>query len=494
MKAEVLILVGGRLLQALLTIASFRLLTAYLAPADLGGFYLIISVSTLFGMFLLGPVGMYINRRLFAWHASKNVYNHFLGYNIFAMAVAAFAFISVWLAWFFLGVGSQLSGVTFALVVACYVYVLNWNQNFVPALNVLGYKSLFVVFNVLTTGLGLVLSVTFVSFFSSNSISWMAGLITATGIAAIGAEYALRRKLGEDKSGFFGGGSYFCKGSVLSIAAFSIPLSGAAFFMWAQNQSYRVIIEKTNGAEFLGYMAVGFSIATSVAGIIESLVQQIYFPWYYKKITVGDKRARQEALMELTSNALPVYLIYLFFILGSAEYLVNFLVDSKYKEVFVYARYGAFIEFFRMSCNIFASAAHSEMNTRILLKPYIIGGVSAVVFSFLGAHSQRPDQLIPLGLLLSGIASLAAVWFYVERLMDIRFNFSCLIEPVLLSSLFIPLAFFSPHSAAASLGLLTISGLYFCFLQYRYSRVPASHLNMGPGTGYDSQDTGEGTR
>lgn len=479
MKNEVLILIGGRLMQAALTIASFRLLTTFLRPADLGGFYLIMSISTLFGMFMLGPVGMYINRRMFAWHDSRDLFSHFLGYNVFAIATTVLAFAAVWLSWRFFGIGAQLSGFELSLTVAAYVYVLNWNQNFVPALNLLGYRGLFVAFSVLTTALGLALSVAFVRYISYSPISWMAGVIMATGGVAIVAAYSLRSRLNEARPSFIGVARYLRPGSVRGIAAFAVPLSCAAFFMWAQNQSYRVIVEKVIGPEFLAYMAVGFSISTSVAGILESLVQQVYLPGFYRSISSGDKNSRRLALQELAAKTIPVYIVYLFFIVGASEYLVRFLVDEKYREVFVYARYGAVVEFFRMSTNILASAAHSEMRTGSLIRPYLVGGVLAAVTAYLGAVSGRPQVLVPVALLLSGAVTFFAMQRAIYPIIEFRLDTAALFPPVMFSLLFLVFAALPPGGTARSVALLTAAGGYFILLQYWISR---KWLGRGLGT------------
>ncbi|HAH30740.1 MAG TPA: hypothetical protein DCL44_00315 [Elusimicrobia bacterium] len=483
MKSEVIILVAGRVAQAALTIAGFRLITTFLSPTDVGSNYLIISLATLFGMFLHSPVCMYLNRKLFLWYDSKNIFKHLLAYNIYSLIVAVSAVPIVFVAWKFFGVGAGLPGIVFALIVACYTYVLNWNQIFIPFLNALGYKASFVLLTFATTGLGLFCSVSFVYFSGPSAVAWMSGQVAAIALITVISAYVFRQKVPEPGIPHGGVLQYANKVVFANIAGFAIPLAGAAFFMWAQSQSYRVVVEKINGAEFLGYLAVGFSIATSVAGILESLVQQIYLPGFYRRISGGDKAARHAALAELAAKAIPVYIIYLFFIIGSAEYLVSFLVAERYRSVFVYARYGAFMEFFRMTANILASAAHSEMRTQVLVKPYFFGGITAIVGVYLAALSSHPSALIPSVLAVSGLITVAVMWRVTNSMFSLASDPKPFISVLLLSLLFLPLAFFHVHGFLLSLGVLLVSGSYFIFLQYKVAGKwfdsPKANFNGG---------------
>ncbi|MDA8243438.1 MAG: hypothetical protein M0025_04880 [Elusimicrobia bacterium] len=484
MRGDAVVLVAGRFVQALLTIAGFRVLTALLSPAEVGNYYLIISVASLFSMFLISPVGMYVNRRFFAWYDERSLTAHFLGYNAYAAAVSLLAFLSALAAWRFAGVGAGLNGPLFAFLVAAYIYVLNWNQNYIPALNTLGYRRDFVLLTLVTVGLALAFSALFSVVLSRGGTEWMAGLIVANGAATLAAARILYGKLREDAPGHFDFRGLASRPALDAIGAFALPLAGASFFMWAQSQSYRVIVERLDGAELLGYMAVGFSIATSVAGIMESLVQQLYLPAFYRRITSGGKDERRAALAELAAKSVPVYLVYLFFIAGSAELLVRTLVSPKYRDVFVYARYGAFVEFFRMATNVLAAAAHSEMRTRSLVRPYLIGGITAAVLVYFSAVSGRPGTYVPLALLLSGGVTFFSMQRAILPIIEFRLDLRALAAPAVGSLGLLAFSFIHPAGTLGTLGLLGLSGCYFAGMLYWTSRkwlrnVPSNPLS-GP--------------
>ncbi|MCX5792247.1 MAG: hypothetical protein NTY45_08545 [Elusimicrobia bacterium] len=470
MNKEVSTLLAGRGAQALLTIAAFRLLTTFISPSEVGGFYLIMSMASLFSLFLLNPVGMYVNRKLFVWYDQKTVFEHFLGFNVYTLLVSALAFGIVLFSWSFLGVGAGLPGLLFAFIVACYIYVLNWNQTIIPTLNAFGHKTAFVLLTTATTGIGLVFSIVFVKFFKAGAVEWVSGQVVALGLLTLAGVCVFRRKVPENGLLLSGTEKCVTKESLLAVAAFALPLAGATFFMWAQGQSYRVIVEKIRGPEFLAYLAVGFSIATSVAGILESLVQQIYLPAFYRRISTGGKDERRSALRDLAARAIPVYLIYLFFIIGLSEHLVYFLVAPKYREVFVYARYGAVVEFFRMSTNILASAAHSEMRTKSLITPYLLGGVSAAVSAYFAAMSSRPELFVPLALLLSGVITFFDMQRAIFPIIEFKLDARSLAAPGFFSLAFLVAILIHPKGLVQSLALLGAAGAYFLFLQYWFSR------------------------
>lgn len=469
MKKDALILIAGRALQAVLAIALFRVITQLLAPDQVGGVYLIFSVSYLFTSFFINPVATYMYRKLFLWHDAKTIFSHFTGYNYYVTAVSLLSFPVIWCAWRFFGVGSGLPGLLFAAEVGCYIYVLTWNISFAPVLNALDFRLSFVLLTLAAAALGLLFSPLFVYFGFPSAEYWMAGQIVALGLITIVGARVFIKKVPEPPVSI-GMEKYLKKGALAGIWMFALPLAVSAFFMWAQGQSYRVLVERMSGAEFLGYLGVGFSIATSVAGILESLVQQIYLPGFYRRITGGDSAARGAALSELLAKTVPVYIIYLLFIIGVSEFLVYLLVAEKYRAVFVYARYGALIEFCRMTTNVLAAGAYSEMRTKALIQPYFWGGLASTAGVYFAALSPRPALFIPLALAVSGLVTVLGMGGAIKALTPISFDYRPALKALLASSLFLPLTFFHASGFLPVFGVLAAAGIYFAFLQYRAAR------------------------
>lgn len=467
MGKEFSVLIAGRAVQALLSIVALRVMTTFLSPAEAGNYFLMLSFATGFSFFLINPVGMYINRRLHAWHGGKTLLDRLSVFNAYLLAVSAFALAATALLKALIGSAPGMPGWAFASFVAAYVYCSSWNMTLIPSLNMLGHRLPFVALTVLTTGLGLLLSLFAVRQVQPFAFSWMAGQIIAMLLAAGAALYALKLITGEKYSGLRAAIGCADRASFSGVKAFALPLAGATVFMWLQTQGYRLIVEARAGAEFLGYLAVGLGIAASLAAISESLVQQLYYPSFYKKITSDSPDARRAALAALAEKALPVYVILLFFTISLAPQLTGLLVHKKFGGAAPFIVFGAFIEFFRMTANIMAAAAHSEMRTKLLIRPYAYGGLALCAAAYAAAGSAHKDLLIPLSMAGGGLVTLLLMWRQVSRVVDVDLNFGLLLKTSAFAApLLIFLALKSYTGTMVSLWILLSAGLYFLWLQY----------------------------
>ena len=69
--------------------------------------------------------------------------------------------------------------------------------------------------------------------------------------------------------------------------------------------------------------------------------------------------------------------------------------------------YGSWIELFRMTTNTMSSVAHSEMQTKYLIKPYHVGGLLAVIGVYFGAkYCNHHHYIIPAILMVSGFITM----------------------------------------------------------------------------------------
>jgi predicted small integral membrane protein len=83
----------GRAAQFLLALATLRAATTLLSPDEMGKVSLILTTTACFAMFLVNPVGMFINRRLHAWQAKGLAYPYLKLYSVYLGVVALFAAI-----------------------------------------------------------------------------------------------------------------------------------------------------------------------------------------------------------------------------------------------------------------------------------------------------------------------------------------------------------------------------------------------------------------
>lgn len=467
MRKDLLLLAVGRLSQALLTIASLRLMTALLSPAQVGSMYLMLSISSWFTLFLIHPVGMYFNRNLHEWHHNRTLLERFNAFNVYVLIASLLFLPLIFLGKYFLGIGADIPLLHFIAVVTLYTCAFTWSQTPVQALNMLGNRGAFVGLSVLTVALGLLFSVLLTFIAGKTAYSWLYGQVFAFFAVYIPSRLkikALGGKAGDGSSRY----NLPAASEMKSLWKFSAPLAIAMFFMWMQTQSYRVIVEKFAGAEFLGYLAVGLSIATGLAGITESLVQQLYFPDFYKKLHGADLAARTAALSDLARKTIPVYVMLALFTFFMAQHLTRLLVSPQFHPAWKFALVGAVIELFRMVSNIFTAAAHSEMKTSALIWPYFWGGLFTSTAVFAACVSEVSRVFIPVAMALGGLLTMILVKLRMKVLAGFQIDPAPILKSLVLCLLFLP-AFFvdMQESLLNTFAIVGFFGLCFVFAQWQ---------------------------
>jgi len=468
MRRDILLLAGGRLAQALLAIASLRLLTALLSPAQVGSMFLMLSLTSWFGLFLLNPVGMFINRHIHGWHQGNILLGRFQIFNLYILAVSVLALPLIFAGKVFWGLGADIPLFHFMAAVALYVFTYTWSQTAVQALNMLERRGAFVGLSVLTAALGLLFSVCISYLAGRTAYAWIYGQVLAYVLVYIPARLKIKGIKPVPAEG-----QRSCPGSPAGsglgpLWQFAAPLSIATFFMWMQTQSYRVIVEKFAGAEFLGYLAIGLSIATSLAGVTESLVQQLYYPDFYKRIHGAAQSDRVAALSDLARKTIPVYVMLALFTLFMAQHLTRLLVNPKFHAAWKFAAIGALIELFRMITNIFSAAAHSEMKTSALIWPYFWGGLVTSAAVLTACVLGVPKLFIPAGMAAGGLLTLVLVKRRMGELADFRIDKASVLKSLFLCAGFIPALLFGRQDPLwRAVLIVAVFGLYFIFAQWQ---------------------------
>ena len=465
MNRNLLVIGVGRALQILVALASMRLMTHLLSGAEVGNVYLILSLTSYFSLVFLSPVGQYMTRRLHAWHLEGNLLNYFTCYNVYVVLVSLSAFPFLFAAKYFFGVGAGIATGSLCLLAFSYIYCGTWNSTVIPALNMLHHRLSFVVFTTGTLLLGLIFSAALVKFHEASAVMWIAGQILGFLLLAMLSLWYFAGRL---KYGVNGGFVLSClKAPQLGgVAKFGLPLLVTTFFMWMQNQSYRLIVEKYLGLEFLGMIAVGLGIAAAIASAAESLAQQIYYPLFYSEITTADGAKRRDAWNKMAGLILPFYLLITLFVSFLAWHLVNILVDVKFRAAWIFTIFGAWVELFRITTNILSAIAHSEMRTEALAKPYIYGGVVTAAGVFLAAKSGAGHNSVPVALVLGGFATFLGMYISMKTVMPFSMDKGDLKKTLLFSLPFPAALLVKQGSVPASILVLALFGGYMVAAQY----------------------------
>ena len=85
----------GRAAQFVLLLLVMRIATTYLPPDEMGRLSLITAATAFYALFLVNPVGMFINRRFHAWDALGRAKYYLKLHWIYLVVICAVAAISL---------------------------------------------------------------------------------------------------------------------------------------------------------------------------------------------------------------------------------------------------------------------------------------------------------------------------------------------------------------------------------------------------------------
>lgn len=471
MNKDFLLITSGRIVQGLIGMVSVRVLTSILSPAEVGNYFLILSIVGFCVLTLISPFGMYVNRKLHKWDQDGNLIRRLSSGSLYLAGVSIFSIFMVFALNRWFGVGNTISLPGFMCVVSAYAFFSTGNQTVIPTLNMLGNRKEFVFYTVATLLLGLLCSAVLSIAVSRTALAWISGQTVGMGVVGVAGLIALRRRALPGP-----GGPVLppriSAAELRPVLSFAWPLAITYAFMWAQNMSHRVIIERTIGPEFLGLIGVGLGIAAGMSAAIESVAQQFYLPLFYKQISTGGQEERAEAWNRMARVTLPLYLSFAMMISFAAPFILKLLAGARFNHAFLFLVCGAWFEFSRMTTNILASVAHSEMRTGHLIKSYLIGAVVVIAGTVYSAGKPAYELMIPSVLVFSGFAMSFVMYFDMRKLMRLRIFTPELGLSFLLS---LPLAAAAVFYGAkdnlwASGAVCAVMGLYFLGVQYLINR------------------------
>lgn len=475
---EFIIIFLSKIIQVIILVALLKVSTSLLNPKEMGVLYIFTTSYTCIVLFLLSPVGQYINRRTHSWYEQKILLNRLI-FFVFYCGIIAFCSIPIGLLLYGNGVLNTLEKDIFIALLCSFVFFVTLNQTIIPIFNMLEYRLSFAILTILTS-LGMVLfSVGAIYIIDRTAESWLFGLVNSYAWFSIIGFLILNKRL-KEKSFHF---SFEIKNILISkpfskVLQFVIPLSIATFFMWFQNQGYRFVLEKNLGLEFVGFFGVGIAIVSQISSVIESIATQYYFPNYYKNISENSSYIRTKAINILLIQILPLYFALAIFLTFSLKYIVQIMVSPIYYESYIFAIFGAWVEFFRMSTNLLGTISQSEMNTRKFMMPYIVG--AAITGLLVTASSLYAVEFIPFALLFSGVITFILMYIFMYSLIQFQVPYNSLIPPL---GLIVPLGLLylfdgkNQHTFVLNSAILLGEGIIFMVLLFYMYKKGLSNDN-----------------
>lgn len=399
---------GGRLASALMALVAIRAVTTFLTPEQYGELALLITVQMFCGLFLINPVGQHINLHTHAWWDDGSLMARLKSYPYYVLAVSL---VGGTVALF---MGKQYSINQYywtAVTVLAMVAAGTWNATLIPMLNMLGFRAASVFWSIITVAIGLAASI-FLVLWTPSATAWFAGQTIGMGVGALGARYVLRSRASRSQHSLV-------KLHLLNkrtVLTYCLPLAVATGFMWLQLSGYRFVIESYWGLAHLGFLAIGLQLAGQVWAIVESLVMQFLYPFFYRRINELEKQAEVElAFSDLLNTLVPVYFVITGLIMMAAPYLLKVLVASKFQDAIIFIILGAGIELSRVLGNLLSNAAHVKRKTKSLTLPYAVGSITALSLIYIAGAWHMEIVWAGVALMMGAIAMLVVMWVSMRR-------------------------------------------------------------------------------
>lgn len=468
-KMDFIIILIGKLFQVILMILAIRVSTLLLEPKEMGNIYIFTTMYTFFVFSLISPIGQYINRHTHQWYEQKSLLDNLGLYSLYLTSISIFS-VTVGFLLYSFGVSQGIGLFYFLSLIFLFILFMTLNQTILPLLNMLYYRLSFTVLTVLTAFGIIVFGYLFIKLFGNNAENWLLGTVVSNMLFMIIGFFLLRNRLNEEFHGFFYNLRKITKEKIKSILVFVLPLFVATLFMWLQNSGYRILIEQNIGLEFLGFLGVGLAISGQIASTIESIVMQYFHPIYYQQITNATIKDRKKAIESFINKSLPIYFMLAIFLTFLAKYVVEILVDEKYYGVYIFTVFGIWIEFFRMSANLFGNISQSEMNTKKFMVPYVIGSLVTIVLVYFSSLESEYEFYLPIALLIGGLFTMLLMYVSMKKLINFKINFRLIFIGFLISTPYISVYFFNFQSnlllnliVVGSFGLYFLGTIYFIY-------------------------------
>ncbi|WP_374980281.1 hypothetical protein PSGK_00540 [Pseudomonas solani] len=464
-----LVLAFGRVLQVGIMLASIKLSTHYLTAVEIGNLYVIVAITNFFGLFLINPLGQYVNRCTHTWYAAGELVNRLFIYNFYVVGVALLSFCVVSMLPL-INVAGEINYGFLLLVVPIFVYVNTWNQTLAPTLNMLGHRVVFTALTVASAALAVLLSFFAVILYEPTGIMWVSGQVVSFFLLSIVSLFFLIRYVPQSFD-VVAMRAAISRESLLGVVRFALPLAVSILFLWMQGQSYRFVIERFVGLEFLGYFGVGFAIAIAISSSVESLIMQWISPVLYRSMENPEKFSGY--FSALINRILPLYFILAIFVSFLSVHFMVVLVGEKYSQSYVFLVFGIWAEFFRVATNLLATVAHSKMHTRKLVVPYAVGGIGTLLGVYFASQFTNYYILIPSLVVIMGGVGFAVMYYQMNTMLAVRLRVANFLRMFMFGAVFSFAYFFHSisSSALASIFVLGGFGVYFLVVVYFYFRT-----------------------
>lgn len=462
------LIVLGRVAQIFLLLATFKIATTVLMPHEMGRMALILSSTAFFISFLIHPVGMFINRRLHAWQEHGLAGRYLSGYFWYLLLVCLCAMLilivfstSGWIEF-----GTELPWLLVLIIASLLFNTIN--QTFIPSLNLLGHRNVFIVLSLATVATSLLFALGMTWLFVHNVESWLLGILTGQLLVGLIGVRIFMRKTHVS----FSLSTKIEREQGEKLFGFAWPIAVAVGLNWVQTQSYRYVMGASLDMQTLGLFVAGYGISAGIIAAFEAMLTTYFQPQFYQQINHEDGQLQAAAWNTYAAAMLPSLILLVCMVWAVAPTLTDLLLGPAYVASATFIVWGALAEAGRVLTSVYSLVAHLKMNTRLLILPNLLGAVVALgfIWCLLPLYGA---QGVGMALTAAGAVVVLVMHSLVRRQIAMLFPIRSIVFSITMGAVIILLemgmrSLFHHQSARlATLIELALLGGIFLLMQYR---------------------------
>jgi O-antigen/teichoic acid export membrane protein len=365
---DLIVILAGRSLIVVLSIATIRLLTTFLTPVEVGRYNILLGLGSGFALVLISPVGSYVNRRIIEWARTGIALPQLGRYALIVSVVALLATLSLLVLQSVGWLGLQIAPPWLVVAVIATVLVSNLSSIAPNALNLFGRRFEYVITSTLTGALALVFSVVLVDAVQGDAEHWIMGSLVGQAASLIVGILLLWNLLkpsqptGVPSSAWHG------------VFRFSAPLAVFNILYWGQTQGFRFVLDQAHGLAAVGLFTAGFGLGVAVVAALDQVLTQYLNTFFYEAISDSGPERRAVAWNQYARAFVPAIVILTMCTVGVGPYLAHLLTGHAFAATAArVVAWGAVAEGLRTLISLVSLIAHAGLETRPLILPGIIG-------------------------------------------------------------------------------------------------------------------------
>lgn len=459
------IVVIGRILSIAISLASVRFLTHILDVEEVGFYYILQTIIMLVSFSVLNPIGQYYNRYIYDAYHSGSLTSLSRKLLYLRVVLILSAVLPVSLIFYALSYSVYADYIEFVVTIV-FCLLGGTTLVFLEALNVLEKRVYYTLVNLAQLLLGLACSYMLTIYYQPKAIYWLMGPVISQWIFL--SFVFLRLKRESDKNIEISDTKFLSFSNYKVVLKFVIPVSIILLLQWVQSSSYRMIFEHIYVVEIVGYVSIGFAVASSIFSAVEGIATQYLGPLFFKGIGNANCDTERGAVWnDYAEKIIPVYVITFFFVTCLGKDLLVLLVDDKFHDAWVFVIGGAVIELFRVMSNALYLVSTSEMNPNKALLPYVCGCVFMIATLLICGSKVTPDLSISF-VSFSYMITFCILLLNMKNILKIKMPQGKVFLSIILSVVFFTALFFNVSDNGIFIVFIKVSifGLLFLLINY----------------------------